>query len=291
MRPAERGMRTALLCRWALLACLAGMALWACTVTAISVEREPPAVLAVSDGVFGPGGSIILRAWHAATGGPPGQPQVMALVPDAPTFIMYAEASSDCIYLPAAKTYKAFTIEGEGIPYGPLAFARGLGRVLVLPTDRPVYVVEASLLADALQADPGAVAQFFDEVLRRGVAVCCNTNAYSPLGDLQNQLRRLAPEVRVVHSPNRSAMHLAVSIMKRWGGRNTFLVTGSAALAADAAKQGFVAYLIDPNASDASDARLLPYPSLESLTKHFRDDRVQVDELRRQAPSDATSVP
>ena len=49
-----------------------------------------------------------------------------------------------------------------------------------------------------------------------------------------------------------------------------------------------------PDAPDSGSPRVLTYPSLRAMVRHFREDSAQIDELRRRAshdPSDATSVP
>ncbi len=294
MRRSERSMRAAILCRWALLASLAGIALWACVVAGVSVEREPPAVLSVSDSVYGAGRWIIVAAWGSSAAAGAKEPRAMAILPGEPAIIMSPSRNSDILYVPPSKTDSDFVVAVEGIPYGPLAFARGSARVLSVRPDRYVYVVEASLIDEALQADSGGVGEFFGELLRRGLVVCSDNGELSRFHNLQEQLRRLAPDVLAVHTPDIDPLQLAVSTIGRGGGKNTFLITARPAQAGAAAVQGFVVYLVNPGATDTGNPRLLTYPSLQALTRHFHDDRVQIESLRRQAvqdPSDATSVP
>ena len=293
MHRAEPNRRAALLCRWALLACLAGIALWACLVAAVSVERNPPAVLSASDSVYGPGRWVIVTTWAGSASRALGLPQAFAVVPGSPVWIMSPDRDNDLIFLPPPRTDADFTVATEGIPYGPLAFAREPARVLVPPLDRPLYVVEAALVEAALPDDPDAVSGLFEELGRRGLAVCCDTGDVATFRDLRAQLRRLAPGVPVVHVPGQTVLKLAVSTIGRVG-KDTFLVTGQPALSAQPEARGFVVYLVNPDAPDSGSPRVLTYPSLRAMVRHFREDSAQIDELRRRAshdPSDATSVP
>ncbi|MCY2931002.1 MAG: hypothetical protein NTV86_16240 [Planctomycetota bacterium] len=326
-------MRLALLCRWALLACLGGMAVWACIAAAVSIEREPPVVLSVSDGLYGVGARPamgVIALWESATG-PAELSQALAVQPAGHVRIMLPYGPRGCWFTMPPGGVSDRVFEVEGIPYGPLAFAQASGRFAVIPSGVRVYLVDAPLVHAALEADPADAAQLLGELVRRGVVACCDPGELGPFRGLRDQLRRLAPGVLATYTPPWDARltgdlrafpglreqlrRLAPGVLTvdtrpldasqtderflaRPDARSVFFITARASLAGAAAEQGFVTYLVDPAATDTGAARLLTYPSAPALTRHLREDRIQLEELRRhatgpgdQSPSDATSVP
>lgn len=297
MRGPERGRRRALLCRWALLTSLAALAAWACVAAAVSIEREPPVVLSVSDGLYGPGAipSVgVIALWESVTG-PAELAQALTTDPRGHTRLMLPYGSRGCwVSLPLADA-AGRTFDVEGIPYGPLAFARAAGRIALVSADAPVYLVDAPLLHEA---SPSDAAELLGELRGRGQTAFCDPGELAPFRRLREQLLRLAPGVLAIHAPPLDARQIADRFLARPDGRNVFIVTARASLAEAAASQGFVAYLVDSTATETGAPRLLTYPSVSALTRHLRDDRLLLESLRGpasrpgpQPPSDPAGVP
>lgn len=168
------------------------------------------------------------------------------------------------------------TIEARGMPYGSLAFERGRCRLLCVPHDRRVFLVDARLLC-ALGA--GASAGFWDALLTELDAAASvalfHTGPRDAFLDSARALREAGVARPVLFDdryagPAYTVRRAAGTLGRGRSGAGMEIVTCDGELALVLAKQGFSTHRIGPGAGPRQPpGTLKQYPSPAAFRDRF----------------------
>jgi hypothetical protein len=298
VRRQDKRILAGLLCRWALLAMVAAVACWAAVLAAASVERESSANLTPSDALWSSQRptNVIASAWSDVAADFNDLEVALGFVPGGPIRMLKARDQTVVFVMPTPPA-GVYPIRIEGIGYGPLAFLQTTCRLVALPPDHPVWLIDATAVQPALKARPPEVAALLAELKRHGMVACYHEGPLPAFAELVDDIRRLDRQVLILRDREKDAHKRIVYYLQRKGAQYPYLVTGRADLARTAAAAKFVTYLIDPAATETEEVYLRTYATLSALTEHLREDRLTVEDFRppatrpAQPASEATSRP
>ncbi len=82
----------------------------------------------------------------------------------------------------------------NGLPYGPLAYRKGAGQVVIVPEGAQVSLVDAGWALEMLQADKETFGQFMLSLRRRGQSAFFHTDNLSKFSADSKKIKEVYPE-------------------------------------------------------------------------------------------------
>ena len=269
-------------CRWALLAgagtFVALVAAAGLTATA-GIAEDVRSRLVLKDWVAAPAKAssdgITLRGYLVPPISRPGLDVGLVAVAGRPLGQLQTDAGG-CILRYGNPQPGVVTIEARGMPYGSLAFERGRCRLLCVPADRRVFLVDARLLC---APGAGASAGFWDALLNELDAAASvalfHTGPRDAFLDSARALREAGVARPVLFDdqypwPAYTVQRASGTLGRGRSGAGMEIVTHDGELAIALAKQGFSTHRIGPGAGPRHPpATLKQYPSPAAFRERF----------------------
>ena len=281
------------LCRWCLLA-VAGITVVAVAWSSVMAATEAPTrwdgEIVFGDVLWMHDAPVDMMSFGYALPPPrdDNEPVLLCQGPDGQVWLVRIGALADEVASPEAGVAQVYlerpvmgvnVVRLVGVPYGHRAFESIRLNVLVLPSDRPVLLLDAKTILPLAQDSPEGARGLIDALAGRGEPVWITSGPQREFVRQRRELRRLAPEAPLVLVDTASQIDRGWlrRFLRRSNARSApvALVTADELLAADGAALRTTTHLIAPTQAAPAAVRFITrHPSLAKFKDYVHAEPI-----------------